>query len=193
MKPKKKSMAFTFICSFLPGAAEMYMGFMKMGLSLMAIFFASFMIPAVFNASDVFICVAFLVWFYGFFHARNIAAVDDAAFFMIEDQFIWDEFNKEKLVKISGQTGRKWIAGFLILFGLGILWNNFADFVIPLIPDNMWNDIYPLVTNIPKTIIAIVIIIIGVKMIFGKKEELTIAENVDHIYSDKEASHAKEN
>lgn len=193
MIPKKKSKAFTFICSFLPGAAEMYMGFMKMGLSLMIIFFASFMIPAVFNANDVFVFLGFLVWFYGFFHARNIAATDDEVFSTIEDQFIWEEFTEGKSVKISGKTGRKWIAGILILFGLGVLWRNFADIIIQLIPDTMWDDIYPIVANIPGTIIAIVIIIIGVKMIIGKKEELTIAENEDRICYDEEGSHEKEN
>ena len=43
MKQKKKSRFLTFIFSFLPGAAEMYMGFMKNGFSLMMIFFLSFM------------------------------------------------------------------------------------------------------------------------------------------------------
>ena len=39
MKPTKKNNFFTFIFSFLPGAAEMYMGFMKNGFSILAIFF----------------------------------------------------------------------------------------------------------------------------------------------------------
>ena len=35
---RKKSKGWTFIFSLLPGAGEMYMGFMKQGLSLMTIF-----------------------------------------------------------------------------------------------------------------------------------------------------------
>ena len=38
MKQQKKGKFFTFIFSFIPGAAEMYMGFMKQGVSLMADF-----------------------------------------------------------------------------------------------------------------------------------------------------------
>ena len=34
MKQQKKSKFFTFMFSFIPGAAEMYMGFMKQGVSL---------------------------------------------------------------------------------------------------------------------------------------------------------------
>ena len=39
MKTKKKSRFLSFCFSFLPGAAEMYMGFMKTGMSLMLVFF----------------------------------------------------------------------------------------------------------------------------------------------------------
>ena len=192
MKPKKKSSVFTFFCSFLPGAAEMYMGFMKMGVSLMALFFVSFMIPAMFNASDVFICLAFIIWFYGFFHARNIAACDDEAFLLLDDKFIWEEFTEGKPLKISEKSGRKWIAGILILLGVGILWSNFRSLIYNLIPDAMWEAIYPIVNNIPGTVIAIVIIIIGVKMILGKKEELGIEENPEDIFKEEDL-HGKEN
>ena len=38
MKSRKKQIFGRFALSFLPGCAEMYMGFMKMGLSLMTVF-----------------------------------------------------------------------------------------------------------------------------------------------------------
>ena len=38
MKTKKKNRFLTFCFSMLPGAAEMYMGFMKTGVSLMSLF-----------------------------------------------------------------------------------------------------------------------------------------------------------
>ena len=194
MKPKKKSSVFTFFCSFLPGVAEMYMGFMKMGISLMALFFISFMIPAMFNASDVFLFLAFAIWFYGFFHARNLAACEDEAFVLLEDQFIWDEFTDGKPIKISEKIGRKWIAGILILLGVGILWSNFRSLIYGLIPDALWNQISPIVANIPGTVVAIIIIIIGVRMIHGKKEELLeIEEKEDCAFTTEEGTHGEEN
>ena len=36
--PHRKNSFFTFLFSFVPGAGEMYMGFMKQGLSLMTLF-----------------------------------------------------------------------------------------------------------------------------------------------------------
>ena len=38
---RKKSKGWTFICSLLPGAGEMYMGFMKQGVSIMGLFFCN--------------------------------------------------------------------------------------------------------------------------------------------------------
>ena len=75
MKQKKKNKFFTFIFSLLPGAAEMYMGFMKNGLSMMIIFFITFLPMAAFNSMEFMMLLSAVVWFYGFFHARNSAAL----------------------------------------------------------------------------------------------------------------------
>ena len=172
MKQKKKNGLFTFICSFVPGAAEMYMGFMKMGVSLMAVFFLSFMIPSVLRASDVFIGFAFIIWFYGFFHARNIAACDDESFMQLEDQYIWSSIFESKTISVSNETARKWIAGILIVVGCGILWNNFYQLLCGLIPDVVWEAVEPVLDKVPQIVVAVLIIAIGLKMIRGKKEVL---------------------
>ena len=44
MKTKKKNRFLTFCFSMLPGAAEMYMGFMKTGVSLMSLFMLVIMV-----------------------------------------------------------------------------------------------------------------------------------------------------
>ena len=59
---KKKSGFWTFIFSLLPGAAEMYMGFMKMGVSLMGLFFGLFIIGGFFGQS-IFVLADIVVWF----------------------------------------------------------------------------------------------------------------------------------
>ena len=57
MRQKRGKFA-TFLCSLIPGAAEMYMGFLKKGISLMAIFILCFVVPSVLQVSDVFILFA---------------------------------------------------------------------------------------------------------------------------------------
>ena len=46
MKTKKKNRFLTFCFSLMPGAAEMYMGFMRTGTELMLFFLGMIMIPS---------------------------------------------------------------------------------------------------------------------------------------------------
>ena len=176
MKPKKKSGFFTFCFSLLPGAAEMYMGFMRNGVSLMVVFFLSIMLPALMSASDVFMTVAFLIWFYGFFHARNLVHCDDEEFALLTDRYIWDEFLDGRKVDFTSEKSRKLFSIILILFGVACLWSCVSDMVYSLIPEAWWDAIYPVVNKVPGILISIIIIIVGIKLISGKKEVLAIED-----------------
>ncbi len=172
MEKQKKNKLFTFIFSFLPGAAEMYMGFMKTGVSMMSIFFLSFIIPATLRISDVFILFAGVIWFYSFFHARNLAACREEVFQNLPDEFIWNSFINGKTIEFSNPTVKKWGANSLIIFGVILLWNNVTTILYQLIPDGILEYLVPFIDRIPQTIISILLIMIGVQMIKGKKEEL---------------------
>ena len=74
MKTKKKNRFLTFCFSCLPGAAEMYMGFMKMGVSLMLLFFLVCILSAWLNQGAL-VAIAVVVWFYSFFHANHLAGL----------------------------------------------------------------------------------------------------------------------
>ncbi len=176
MVQKKKNKTLTFLCSLLPGAAEMYMGFMKNGLTLMLIFFASFMLPTVIGAGDIFIALVFVVWFYGFFHARNIANSDDEAFAQLKDKYIWEEFSGKTGIRLDSSKANKWIAAILIIIGASALWNNIADIAVRYIPESAWNEIYPIISAVPGLIFAILVIIAGIMLIKGKKESIKDTE-----------------
>ena len=149
----------------------MYMGFMKQGLSLMALFAAS-IVGLAYGVEALFAPALVLVWFYSFFHARNIAALPEEEFVNLPDVFLWEDAMKENGFKISSPIIRKWAAGILIVIGVAMLWDNFSSIVYNLIPDRYWDMIYPIVNRIPELIIALVIIVIGFRLIAGKKEEL---------------------
>ncbi len=172
MKPQKKNKLYTFLLSFLPGAAEMYMGFMKNGISLMTVFVLSLIIPSVLHVNDVFIMIAMVFWTYSFFHARNLAACEEDLFVAIKDEFIWESFLEGREIKISNPTLRKWAAGTMIVCGIVLLWNKIEDMIYPLIPDHLWGKIAPIISDMPQVALAILIIVIGVRMIKGKREEL---------------------
>lgn len=174
MKQQKKNKLFTFIFSFMPGAAEMYMGFMKNGVSLMALFMVSLLFPIALQNGflEMLFLVAVVVWFYAFFHARNLAALPPEEFNALEDSFIWEGIMEEKSIRISNPTLRKWGAGILIVFGAILLWDNFSSMIYSLIPDRYWQELYPIINRIPQVVVAVLIIMIGLRLMAGKKEEL---------------------
>lgn len=172
MRQQKKNKFFTFIFSLMPGAAEMYVGFMKYGISLMGLFFASCMVTSLLRLDDIAVMIPALVWFYSFFHARNLVAAKDEVFYNITDEFIWESFAARRNIQISNPTLRKWVAGILIVCGVVILWRNFASIIYNFIPDYLWTYVYPVMEKVPQVAVAVIIIIIGMKLIAGKKEEM---------------------
>lgn len=169
---QKKNSFFRFIFSFMPGAAEMYMGFMKNGVSLMALFLASILIPSVLRLSDVFSFVGILIWFYSFFHARSLSTCPIEQFQMLPDEYVWTAFLEGKQISISNPTIKKWGAYILIILGVVMLWQNLSSVLYWMIPEHLWNQLAPIVDTIPQLVIAVVIIFLGIKLIQGKKEEL---------------------
>lgn len=172
MKPKKKNATLTYLCSFVPGAAEMYMGFMKLGVSMLLLFFIGFVLPMGLRAEEVAFVAAFVGWCFSFFHARNIAKSGDEEFALIEDHYIWEEFSDRKPIAIPAKKWRKWLAVVLILLGLNALWGVFTDLVYRYIPDYLWDNVFYILENVPRVAFAVIIIAFGINIIKGKKEEL---------------------
>ena len=170
---KKKSGFFTFIFSLFPGAAEMYMGFMKMGVSLMGLFLGLFVLASFFGVG-ILAVIDVVVWFYSFFHANNLRAMDDEDFYALEDEYLFHFGGQEQEFwnKMVVSRYRKLIAVVLILIGISVLWNNFLDLLYIMIPNFMWDVIYQVSYRIPQVILGIGIIAAGVYMIRGKKKEL---------------------
>ena len=88
MKTKKKSKFLTFCFSVIPGAAQMYMGFMKMGVSLMALF-ALIILFAVWLNQGALATFCVIAWFYSFFQANHLASLSDEEFHMVEDGYLF--------------------------------------------------------------------------------------------------------
>lgn len=176
MRPSKKNRLFNFIFAFFPGASEMYMGFMKLGLSMMSIFALLIMIPGFFRLNDIFMMPVFVMEAYSFFHARNLSKCDDQTFCQICDHFIWEEFDGVGRVKLNLPGARKWAAVALILFGANILWKYISNLIYVLIPNRMWDRVYGILDGIPSVVLAVFIICIGIRLIIGKKRTLELPE-----------------
>lgn len=173
MKTKKKSRFLSFCFSLLPGAAEMYMGFMKTGVSLMLLFFIVVMLGVWLN-QGVISMIGVVIWFYGFFHANHLASLSDEEFNQVEDGYLlgMDEIPG---VRALVDKNYKLTAGILIFLGICFLWNSVEDLLREILPEAyrfiprmMWK----IGNYVPGLVIGVAIICVGIKMISGKKVSL---------------------
>lgn len=172
----KKNGFFTFIFSLLPGAGEMYMGFMKRGISTMAVFFLVIALSA-WSGIGPFMFVLPIVWFYSFFTVHNLRSLPDDEFFAVEDNFIFNfEGDKDKALFLAKKY-KNIIAIFLIVVGVSSLWNNLNDMFMYLLPSPFSDFIRSLSYYGPQTLISFAIIALGVYLIRGKKKELDLLED----------------
>lgn len=166
----RKNAFIRFMFSLIPGAGEMYMGFMKQGITLMTLFVGVIFL-AVYLNNPIFAFALPVIWFYGFFHVHNLAGLSDEEFYAQEDSllFDWNIFGK-----LEQKKGRKILAWILILLGVSILWNFLTGMVYYFldmfnISHYFWNEI---VRMVPQIVFAVLLIYAGVQLIKGKKKEL---------------------
>lgn len=173
---KKKNSFLTFCFSLLPGAGQMYMGFMKRGISLMSAFFLMIFLSTWLGLSPLMFIMP-VIWFYSFFDVFNLRAMTDADFNAMEDDYIlFPDFTKEKSRMFQNKY-RNVIAGALIVVGITILWNNIYDLSYRLFPRFISNFIYSFGHYIPQVMIGFAIIAFGIYLIRGKKKELDLLED----------------
>ncbi len=168
---RKKRGFWTFIFSLMPGAGEMYLGFMKRGVSTMLVFlgWCAFVGLTGFEAGLLLIPV---VWFYSFFTVHNLVSLPDEEFYQQEDDYIL--LHMDHIVGIDkwerGKT--KFLAAALIIIGgftaINTLWDMFWD----ILPDWISDEIRAFYYGVPKLAISVLLIVLGIYLIRGKKKKL---------------------
>ena len=168
---RKKSGFLTFCFSLIPGAGEMYMGFMKQGLSIMAVFWGLIFIASYLSIGPV-LFVLPILWCYSFFNVHNLRGMSDEEFYAVEDDYV---FRMDRVFKTD-----KWnkkqndiLAGILIFVGVAVLWNNLTDCLYGFVPSWIY---WEVIGVIPQIIIAVILIVAGVMLIRGKKAALDSQE-----------------
>ena len=122
---KKKNSFFTFIFSFLPGAGEMYMGFMKRGLSLMILFWGVIGLATTTRIDTLLFLIPILM-LYSFFDVHNLNTLTDEELFNIEDKYINDIDSLQNIESLSATKNKLFAFGLSLIGGI-ILWNTVCD------------------------------------------------------------------
>ena len=75
-----------FLCSLIPGAGELYMGFKKRGVSMMAIFWGIVALTCV-SGLEWFALALPVVWAYSFFQVHNLKSLPEEVFYLQKDEY----------------------------------------------------------------------------------------------------------
>ena len=178
---KKKNRFILFWLSLVPGAGEMYLGFMKMGLSLVIMFILGIAVTVELQIG-ILSLVPVVVWIYGFFHANNMGGLDDADFYAMEDKYL-GIINEEEINAFKGSASGKYkkgVAVLMILVGLSLLFHVISKATADILYSLGYEDIYRQIVWMTerigrdgiRIIIGIVIIWFGLSLIRGKKKEI---------------------
>ncbi len=181
----KKNAFWRFIFSLMPGAGEMYMGFLKMGVSIMGLFLLIAFIASSLGLG-MFLLIDLVVWFYSFFHVHNLAGLPDEEFYAIEDTYLIRFTDSAANGKEFLKSNRRIIAAALILTGIIMTWQGIIHLLREYLPEEVYDYIWHLSYELPKLIVGIAIIALGIVMIRGKKKELDVAEPKEEEHGEQE-------
>jgi len=177
----KKKGFFTFLFSLFPGCGEMYLGFFKQGTSMML---SAFVLIAISIGLEFGIPMLFfpVLWFYSFCHVHNMVALPDEEFYSIEDTYIFIETNNSISNAWGKANTRKVIGTILIVIGVTSLWNTLEYFLRDILSDySIWDYLSPFFRVVPQFIIGVIIVILGLLLIRGKKKELDFSKTTPSI------------
>lgn len=168
---QRKNGFFTFCFACLPGAGEMYLGYMKRGLSIMLLFGGVIFAAVLVNIPILCILLP-IIWAYAFFDTFNLRAQTPEQYAENPDDFLfdWESFAganwKALVTKRHGLFG-----GLLILLGIYILYNTF---VRPLLWE-LYHTLHfvwlgNLLDGVPTLVVAVLIIALGLYLVKGPSQ-----------------------
>lgn len=158
----KKNSFLTFCCACVPGCGQMYLGYMRRGLSLSVIFWGI----SILTLSIETPLLAFLlpvIWAFAFFdtfNLRNALYMGTAT----QDDFIPNRAFLKSYNLLPGSRGGHILGWVLIVFGGLLLWGFIVE---PFLLDifSFIPGLWRILNNLIPSLIAIAVILLGVWMV----------------------------
>ena len=167
----KKNGILTFLIAFVPGAGQMYQGYMKRGLSLITLLFLCIMAGMLL---EPLVLTALIVWMYSFFDTFNLRAQFIAGTAPADDYLV--HFNtKDARLTLFFRDSHKLVGWALIALGAMVAYQNI---IMRVLGDVMWRwgqnspffrAVYLMLDELPEVVVCVALIICGVWLVRGPK------------------------
>lgn len=155
-----------FVSSCLPGCGQMYQGYMKRGSSLLVLFWVTVGVTAILNLTALGVLIA-IEWLYAYFDSYNLRTLAKEGRPM-PDAYLFGA-DEDGFMGLTLKKGHKVLGWVLIIVGgyslLSIATNMLANEYGLWELSNALNDI------VPKVILTVLIILLGVWFIRGPKQK----------------------
>ncbi len=112
--PKSRFLSFVF--SFVPGVSHMYLELMQRGLSIMVLFFGVIAVATIFEAAEIVIMAAPVLFFYSMFDAMQMRRRINAGQPVV-DQPLWTWQQVEEWLHLQPRQTQRLLAYALIAWG----------------------------------------------------------------------------
>lgn len=180
----KKNKILFFLFSLIPGAAHMYIGLVKRGLVIMLALVAGAGL-AMMADSPAFLLVLPVLWFYSFFDAWNKYHLPEEKLTKVQDDFLFflnampeNVRSDPRFKKVASANVLK-VGGIVaIIAGAYLIWDQIiVRVLIRLLSDTGAEILSQISYKLPQVAVAVILIVVGIKLISHKKRELERKNN----------------
>ena len=162
----------TLLFAFIPGAGQMYQGYMKRGLSLILMCCAIGVVAMLFSPIAFFLLVVFM---YSFFDTLNLRA-QIATGTAPEDDYLVHLDPKDKRLAQMLLDSHKLVGWVLIAFGVLIVYQNI---IMEMLNEVLWrwgkNSVvfrafYLVMERLPDVVVCVALILCGIWLVKGPRK-----------------------
>ena len=167
----KKNGILTLLFACIPGAGQMYQGYMKRGLSLITMF-CLFIIVGSTTGLDALVVGCIGVYMYSFFDTLNLRAQLAAEKAPEDDYLVHFNWHDARMTQFMGESHK--LGGWgLIALGAIVFYNNI---IMRVLGDVMWRwgqdnpvfrAIYLMLDALPQIVVCVALIVCGMWLVRG--------------------------
>ncbi|MCL1803906.1 MAG: hypothetical protein FWG30_09810 [Eubacteriaceae bacterium] len=174
---RQKNKLLALIFSIIPGAAHMYLGFQRKGVSIMAAMIAIFMASLAFDMPSLLMLVS-LLWFYAFFDAMGLNSMPEGDFVKQRDavfiETVFEDWaNTKESFNALLSKGNKTFGFILSITGIALACKSLANGFLPLFIDERSRALIIIdsfIEVLPAIVASMLILALGFRLFFAKSK-----------------------